>query len=209
MPETDNRIEVSELSCIRNDLTLFRDLAFSVKTGEILQVRGANGSGKSSLLRILCGFLRSDSGEVRWNGDEIQQIRAEYLGQLCYLGHLHGIKDDLTVKENLAFSAILDGARHDRESLDGALEQMKLSSHLDFPARKLSAGQKRRLAICRFILTKARLWVLDEPFTALDDAGKTLVNELISAHTNKGGLCVVATHEALQLAGPNIQGLEL
>ena len=209
MTKTDKQLEVIGLGCVRSERSLFQDLSFTLSSGEVLQVRGTNGSGKSSLLRILCGLLPPEQGEVHWNGEDIFAERQEYLCGLAYLGHLHGMKDDLTVYENVNSSMALGVLHCGVDEINEALQKLELTHYAEVLTRKLSAGQKRRVALTRFLLTRASLWIMDEPFTSLDDAGKKLVCSLISEHVSKGGICIVATHEPLQLADLKVKGLDL
>ena len=209
MVETDNQIQAVGLDCIRSERVLFQGLGFTLRAGEVLHVRGINGSGKSSLLRILCGLLAPQQGEVYWNGQDILAECEHYFSQMAYLGHLHGMKDELTVSENLAVGMALAACSCSAGEMKAALGSLGLSAYADSLARRLSAGQKRRLAMARFLLTDAPLWIMDEPFTSLDDVGRELVCALISGHVRRGGLCVVASHEPLPLTDVGLTGLDL
>lgn len=190
--------EAVGLKCIRNEQILFKDLGFRLCSGEVLQVEGPNGSGKTSLLRILCGLVLPDAGEVAWNGRAIMDIQFEFAKEVNYIGHSNGIKSELTPLENLAVAKSLTLARKEI-SLAGVLTQMCLSGLADIPVRKLSSGQCRRVALSRLLISQARLWILDEPFTTLDDNGRQLVQELIVAHTEAGGIAIIVTHEPIKL----------
>jgi len=209
MSETGNQIQAINLGCVRGERVLFQGLGFTLGSGQIMQVRGANGSGKSSLLRILCGLLVAEQGEVRWNGQGILDEREQYLAQIAYLGHLHGVKDELTVSENMTVSAALAGWQCGDGEIKAALHRLGLSSYAASLVGTLSAGQKRRLALARFLPGAVPLWIMDEPFTALDAAGRELLAGLISEHAHKGGLCVLASHEPLQVSGASLSGLDL
>jgi heme exporter protein A len=180
---------------VRNETTLFRDLEFSVASGDVLLVGGPNGSGKTSLLRLLCGLGTPDSGTVRWCGSDIAALGAEFRSALQYVGHGNGVKLDLTAAENLEFSARLRGAR-DAAAIAASLEAAGLNGCADLRARLLSAGQRRRLALARLALVDAPLWLLDEPLTALDARGRDFVGGLLAEHARGGGMAVVATHES-------------
>ncbi len=205
----NRQLQAGGLACVRNDRVLFHDLSFRLGGGEVLQVRGINGSGKSSLLRIVCGLLAPERGAVHWGGEDIATARASYLAELAYLGHLHGMKDDLSVGENIAFSLALGRCRRSAVEIDAALERLRLGAYRNTLVGRLSAGQRRRLALVRFVVSNAALWIMDEPFAALDAAGKQLVCVLISEHASRGGLCIVATHEPLQLTGAKLTDLNL
>ena len=189
-------IEAAALQCVRNDSILFSDLSFALAPGEVLQVSGPNGSGKTSLLRILCGLGLPEQGEVRWRGIEIRSIHAEFLGQVHYIGHNDGISLDLTCSENLEFARSLADAPG--RPVAAILEKTGLRDCAGLPARRLSTGQRRRLALARLLLVPAELWLLDEPFTALDPGARALVNELIGGHVSTGGAAIVASHEPIE-----------
>ena len=170
-------LTVSGLECLRGERHLFRNLDFSVDSGELLHVQGANGSGKTSLLRILAGLSRPDYGTVRWDDTNIQESREEYAAQLLYLGHQPAVKDDLTVIENILVSSRIAGLNPSQDEIRAALEITGLGKRKTLPARVLSQGQRRRLALARLWLDKRPLWVLDEPFTALDVQATALLEE--------------------------------
>ncbi|HUN94493.1 MAG TPA: cytochrome c biogenesis heme-transporting ATPase CcmA [Burkholderiaceae bacterium] len=189
MLETDN------LCCVRGERTLFAGLRIRVEGGNCLQVAGENGAGKSSLLRILVGLLAPAAGEVRWNGEPIGRLREAYWETLAYVGHLNGIKDDLSALENLMVSAALAGTPAPASEALAALERVGLASRADLATRQLSQGQKRRVAIARLCLApRARLWILDEPFNALDTQGIEVVAAMIAQHVERGGLVVLTSH---------------
>ncbi len=195
-------LEAVDLECRRGGRILFRGLSFSLKAGDLLRVAGANGSGKTSLLRILCGLLTPDSGEVRWKGVPIQGLREEYSRQLVYLGHAAAVKDDLTAAENLSIASRLSGLSPSGSDIHAALTLFGVP---DAIVRRLSQGQKRRVALARVCLAHgAPVWLLDEPFTALDAAGIDLLKGLIQAHVVRGKVVVYTTHQDPGLGGARV-----
>ncbi len=188
-----------DLTCIRDDRVLFAGLSLRVAAGEVLQIQGPNGSGKTSLLRILCGLLQREAGSIRFRGEPVDRWDAQLRRQLAYLGHLTGVTPALTAAENLRMFAALHAARL---SAAQALERVGLAGMDDVLARHLSAGQRQRLALCRLLLQRAKLWVLDEPATALDRAGRASVRQLIEAHVQGKGAVILTTHQPLVLEAP-------
>lgn len=208
-PAPNPLLDVDALTCRRGDRRLFSGLSFGVQAESLLHVRGRNGSGKTTLLRTLCGLLRPDEGEIRWRGENIRALAEDYNRNLLYFGHLNGIKADLTGLENLRVAATLDqDPLHDDDMLD-ALERIGLAGFEDLPTRMLSQGQKKRVALARLILSKAPLWILDEPFTALDTDAVDLLQTLIAEHVAGGGAVVLTTHQEVALTRGEIQRLTL
>jgi heme exporter protein A len=193
-------LEVENLTCVRGTRRLFKDLNFTVERGELVELHGRNGGGKTSLLRILCGLATPAAGEVRWNGTNIRRLREEYFASIAYVAHLNGVKDELTAVENLLVAERVCGNELSDEQADDVLDRVGLRAQRHLPTRSLSAGQRRRLALARLLASNARLWILDEILTSLDDAGVSLTRELITKHVNDGGLAVVATHQDLRLS---------
>lgn len=191
-------LQAVRLTCQRGEALLFRDLDFTVEAGEALVVRGANGSGKTSLLRILAGVAAPVSGEVYWRGNA---GRAGRCRETAYLGHTAPLKDELSVIENLSFALALDAIQVNREAVLGAIKTVGLAARRNLPVRNLSQGQRRRIGLARLTLTERPLWLLDEPLTALDTAGITLFCEALDRHLGGGGLAVLSTHQVLPLSG--------
>lgn len=202
-------LDVTQLECRRGDRRLFSDLEFALDTGTLLHVRGRNGSGKTTLLRALCGLFTPDAGEIRWRGESIRRLGEDYRRELLYFGHLNGIKGDLTGIENLAVAATLDGDDVDQSAIWDALGRIGLAGFEDLPTRMLSQGQKKRVALTRLILTKSKLWVLDEPFTALDTDAVTLLQGLIATFVAEGGIAVLTTHQEVPLTSGQVERLDL
>jgi len=190
-------LSAHQLSCLRDDRVLFEQLSFSLQAGDILQIEGYNGSGKTSLLRILCGLTLPLDGEVRWLGENIEEIRGDYHAELNYIGHAPGVKGELTPLENLRMAHALS-AKPRTLDFDEALAKVGLRGFEDTPARSLSAGQQRRVALARLLLNETRLWILDEPFTSLDKAGIAYVEQLLKTHGEAGGVAVLTSHHPVQ-----------
>lgn len=194
-------LEAANLECVRGDRTLFSDLSFSLGHGELLRVAGTNGSGKTSLLRILCGLLSPAHGEVRWRGGNIRSLREEYWREIIYLGHSSAIKDELTAAENLVVACTLAGMNVGRDQAMAALDCFGLADCAELPAKVLSQGQRRRVSLARLILSeKLPLWILDEPFTALDAAAVDYMQTLIAEHIARGATVVLTTHQEARIA---------
>jgi len=193
-------LQVEGLAVSRGPATLFRDVAFRVEGGEWLAIRGPNGCGKTTLLRCIAGLTRVDRGDVRWNGQPTRDDPEAFNSELLYAGHLAGIKDDLSAEENLDGALRLRGHATSIEATRSALAEVGLEKRRHLPARRLSAGQRRRIGLARLILDPAACWMLDEPITALDDAGQAMFSRLLRAHIDRGGLAVIATHHDLSPA---------
>jgi heme exporter protein A len=204
-----NILQVSKLGCVRGDRRLFSDLDFSLSPGTFVQLTGPNGSGKTSLLRILCGLLAPAEGEILWQGANIRALGEEYVAHLTYLGHRPGVKDELTALENLKISNALNGVEVSRENAIGALQRMGLSGREHLSARYLSEGQRRRVTLARLLVCHTRLWLLDEVMTSLDKGAVALVRSLIEEHVKSGGIAIVATHQELGLPADVTKRLEL
>ncbi len=203
-------LEVINLTCTRGERTLFLNVSFKIDVGGLLHVAGTNGSGKTSLLRILCGLGAADAGEVRWRGEPIHSVREAYWREVVYLGHANALKDDLSAIENLLMACTLAG----RPASDGdareALHAFGLVACSHLPVRALSQGQKRRSALARLALsTQARLWILDEPFSALDVAAVAHLEKLIVAYLDGGGSVIFTTHQDAAISARITQRIDL
>lgn len=202
-------LEVLDLECVRGERSLFSGLGFRLEAGELLYLQGKNGAGKTSLLRMLIGLLPPETGEIRWNGEPIRALADEYRADLCYLGHLNAIKEELTPLENLLAAARLaDDNLSEDDALD-ALEQVGLAGREDLACKYLSQGQKRRVALARLVVNRRPLWVLDEPFVALDVTAVDWLAGIISAHLQRGGLAVMTTHQPVNIPAGAIKELRL
>ncbi|MCB1669834.1 MAG: cytochrome c biogenesis heme-transporting ATPase CcmA [Gammaproteobacteria bacterium] len=191
-------LSARQLTCERDDRLLFEDLAFDLEEGQVLQVKGSNGSGKTTLLRILCGLNDSYSGAIDWYGRPIAQQRESYYASLLYLGHRVGVNMVLSPLENLRWACNLQAPTSD-EQIYQALEKLSLRGFEQSPCHNLSAGQKQRVSLARLLISPARLWVLDEPFTTLDVYGVAALEDLLADHVLSGGSVVVTTHHALSV----------
>jgi heme exporter protein A len=193
-------LTVQDLVCVRGDRPLFTDANFCLQPGEALYVAGGNGAGKTSLLRLIAGLATPERGEILWDGDAIRRLREEYTAHLLYLGHAAALKDELTAVENLTISTTISGRHITPGQAVAALRQFGLKGREDLPARVLSAGQRRRVNLARLILPEPpRLWVLDEPFTALDVKAVAQLAAIIEAHLGRGGMVVYTTHQEVSL----------
>ncbi len=202
-------LEAIQLGCVRGDRRLFRGLNFSLSPGTFVPLTGPNGSGKTSLLRILCGLLAPAEGEVRWEGANIRSLGEEFFTFTTYLGHRHGIKDELTGVENLQIANALNGIEISEQRAREVLGTMGLGGRESLPARLLSEGQRRRVALARLLVCGTTLWLLDEVMTSLDKVAIALVRSLIEEHLAKGGIAIVATHQEFELKSGSVQRLEL
>ncbi len=200
-------LSASRLTCERDDRLLFQSLAFELDEGQVLQVKGSNGSGKTTLLRILCGLNDSFSGDIHWYGRPIARQRDSYHASLLYLGHRVGVNLVLSPLENLRWASNLQAATAD-DRIFKALEKLGLRGFEHSPCHNLSAGQKQRVSLARLLISPARLWVLDEPFTTLDVYGVAALEDLLVDHVASGGSAVVTTHHALSVT-TGIQVLNL
>ncbi len=203
-------LEARHLECTRGERKLFRDLSFRLGRGQLLRVAGANGSGKTSLLRIMCGLLAPSAGELFWQGRSIRTEREEYCRNLVFIGHLNALKDDLTALENLGFAAALGGVHAPRERALDALDRFGVGRCAELPAKVLSQGQRRRVTLARLALSpKVPLWILDEPFSALDVAAVSELEDLLAGHIAAGGMVVLTTHQEVQVVTQAVLRVDL
>lgn len=201
-------LTAARLSYFRGDRCLFRGLDLAVAPGEILHLRGPNGVGKTSLMRVLAGLATPETGHVAWFGRRIDRIRPQFQQNLAWLAHREGLKSELTARENVRFDAALHRGP-DADEAAGVFAQLGIADRLDLPCGVLSAGQRRRVALARVMLSGAMLWMLDEPFTNLDAGGQRLVSSLLALHAARGGICVVAAHQSLGLEPGAVREFEM
>lgn len=199
-------LSAKSLFCERDERVLFKDLDFSVSEGQVLQIKGSNGSGKTTLLRILCGLNDAYEGEIFWYGEPIEERVEEYFGSLAYIGHRVGVNKVLTPVENLRWTCSLQQLIED-EALYAALAKVGLRGFEESQCFTLSAGQQQRVSLSRLLISKARLWILDEPFTTLDANGVKQLEALLREHADNGGAVLVTTHHNLTVS--DLQVLEL
>ena len=203
-------LQASGLECVRGDRSLFSGVGFALDRGTLMHVQGANGSGKTSLLRILAGLAQPEQGTLAWDGTPVRDLGDQFRATLAYVGHQNAIKDDLSAVENLLVSERLAGMDIDEPRAREALAGLGLGRHADLPTRVLSQGQKRRAALARLAFrSRCRLWVLDEPFVALDVSAVARLGEIIAAHVRDGGIVVLTTHQAVEVPAARIEVLAL
>ncbi|WP_374325305.1 cytochrome c biogenesis heme-transporting ATPase CcmA [Azonexus sp.] len=202
-------LEADNLECVRGERRLFAGLSFKLEAGELLYLQGRNGAGKTSLLRMLIGLLPPEAGAIRWQGEAIARRRDDYHAALCYLGHLNAIKEELTPLENLLAGARLAGETLSEDDAIDALEQVGLAGREDLACKYLSQGQKRRVALARLVIDRRPLWILDEPFVALDVGAVDWLAGLISAHLQRGGMAVMTTHQPVAIPAGTVRELRI
>ena len=199
-------LTADDLTLFRGERCLFKDLSFALNPGEVLLLEGRNGSGKTSLLRAIAGLIELESGELFWNGEPVRSHRQAFHGSLVWMAHRVGLKADLTLVENLRFETHLR-AQSDRD-FDEVLRRLDIDRLKPLPLRSLSAGQQRRVALARMLLSRVPLWLMDEPFTNLDREGRSLVMELTTEHLDRDGMCIMAAHQDIEIGG-NVRKIEL
>lgn len=203
-------LQAHQLACTRGERELFNDINFDLTAGDAMRVAGTNGSGKTSLLRLLCGLAYPAAGEVRWHGRNIRTVREEFGSQLIYLGHANGVKDDLLAWENVLIAATLSGHAVSRDQAYDALEALGLARAADLPTRALSQGQRKRVALARLWLGMHKpLWILDEPFTALDQRAVLELCGTLNRHLAQGGMVIYTTHQEIELNAQRLLHLDL
>jgi heme exporter protein A len=188
---------------------LFSALDVVLNSGEMLYVSGANGSGKTTLLRMLCGLVLPEQGSICWAGKNVRELGDDYHRELFYFGHLNAIKEELSGLENLQMSAALAGQPVTEDQAIEALDMMGLEGYEDLPAKVLSQGQKRRVALARLLLTRARLWILDEPFTALDVVAIEHLRDTLLSHLAAQGMVVLTTHQQVSFEPMRVRQLRM
>ena len=197
------KLSAHDLTLIRGESCLFKDLSFTLNSGELLVLEGQNGSGKTSLIRAILGMLNFESGEIFWNDISIKKQRQEFHRSIIWLSHRTGLKKDLTLLENLSFECSLRSKFEDE--LSKILKKLNIFDLKDIPIRSMSAGQQRRVALARLLLFDAPIWLLDEPFTNLDDKGQAIVLDLINSHLSSGGICVIAAHQEFNIDATKVK----
>ncbi|WP_333003248.1 cytochrome c biogenesis heme-transporting ATPase CcmA [Vibrio coralliilyticus] len=203
-------LEVSQLTAIRDERILFESLSFTINSGELVQIEGRNGTGKTTLLRIVTGLGDRDSGEIFWNGENIESNRDGYHQDLLFLGHQTGVKRELTAYENLRFYLNIHSRKPvDKDTIYSALVKVGLAGREDVPVAQLSAGQQRRVALARLWLSDHKLWILDEPLTAIDKQGVKVLESLFLSHAEEGGIVILTTHQDMFADNPKLRKIKL
>ncbi|EEX33912.1 MULTISPECIES: cytochrome c biogenesis heme-transporting ATPase CcmA [Vibrio] len=203
-------LEVSQLTAIRDERILFESLSFTINSGELVQIEGRNGTGKTTLLRIVTGLGDRDSGEIFWNGENIESNRDAYHQDLLFLGHQTGVKRELTAYENLRFYLNIHSRKPvGKETIYSALMKVGLVGREDVPVAQLSAGQQRRVALARLWLSDHKLWILDEPLTAIDKQGVKVLESLFLSHAEDGGIVILTTHQDMFADNPKLRKIKL
>jgi heme exporter protein A len=202
-------LEVSNLTAIRDERVLFENLTFSIQPGELVQIEGRNGTGKTTLLRIVTGLGDKEEGEILWKGEQIDKSRDEFHQDLLFLGHQTGVKRELTAFENLSFYQSVHQESSSHEAIFQALAKVGLAGREDVPVAQLSAGQQRRVALARLWLSKQVLWILDEPLTAIDKQGVKVLEALFAHHAENGGIVILTTHQDMFADSPKLRKIKL
>ncbi len=194
------KLSATDLTLIRGERCLFTGLGFALEAGQLLVLEGQNGSGKTSLLRAMLGMLELETGEIYWNGEPIRRVRQAYFQSVVWLAHRVGLKADLTLVENLQFESALRPVAN--TDFNAVLERLGIDRLKKLAVRSLSAGQQRRVALARVLLSDAPVWLMDEPFANLDRDGRQLVTEILAQHLASGGMCVMAAHQDVLIDAP-------
>ncbi|CAB1244288.1 cytochrome c biogenesis heme-transporting ATPase CcmA [Vibrio cholerae] len=202
-------LEVKNLTAIRDERILFESLSFEIHAGELVQIEGRNGTGKTTLLRIIAGLGECECGEILWQRSKIQSDRESYHQDLLFLGHQTGIKRELTALENLRFYLAVHQQTVDEHAIFQALAKVGLAGREDVPVAQLSAGQQRRVALARLWLSKKPLWILDEPLTAIDKQGVSVLEALFLSHAQQGGIVILTTHQDMFADNPKLRKIRL
>ncbi|MGR5067059.1 MULTISPECIES: cytochrome c biogenesis heme-transporting ATPase CcmA [Vibrio] len=202
-------LEVSNLTAIRDERILFENLQFEIKPGELVQIEGRNGTGKTTLLRIVTGLGDREEGIIKWKGEVIEKSRDLFHQDLLFLGHQTGVKRELTALENLRFYQSIHNNRSSDEEIFAALTQVGLAGREDVPVAQLSAGQQRRVALARLWLSNQILWILDEPLTAIDKQGIKVLESLFARHTENGGIVMLTTHQDMFADSTKLRKIKL
>lgn len=210
MTTQDRQLELQDIRCQRGDRLLFSKMNFSCPAGTLVRIAGPNGTGKTSLLRLLVGLMQPVKGQILWGGAPINKLKEDFWKDLVYIGHLNGVKDELTARENLMVNCEIGEHPITREQADDALERIGLKGFEEHQARQLSQGQRRRVALARlYVSSYAKLWVLDEPFVALDVKAVENLADQIASHVNAGGVVVLTTHQEVPIAANNKAQIDL
>jgi len=197
-------LSAHQLSCVRGERTLFAGLDLAVQPGEWLHIQGENGAGKTTLMRTLIGLMPPAEGEIRWCGEPVKKLGEDFRRELLYLGHYGAVKEELTPLENLHLAAALDGDELSERDALTTLHRFGLRGREELPVRVLSQGQKRRVLLSRLVTRKARLWVLDEPFTALDVKAVDMLAGVIGEHVAGGGMVILTSHQSIPVPGGKV-----
>lgn len=201
------KLEVKNLSCVRGNTYLFRNLNFNLAAGQLLWVQGQNGTGKSSLLKILAGLMLPEKGSVFWQGQTIDNLGAMYYAIMSYLGHKDGLKRILTPNQNIKHHITLGQSEVTELEMDKMLELLGLRSHAQTPSQELSVGQRRKVALAALMLKQKPLWILDEPFTALDTQSVKIIKNRINHHLSQGAIVIMASHTSVEEYGQSVLNL--
>ncbi|MBH69117.1 MAG: heme ABC transporter ATP-binding protein CcmA [Rhodospirillaceae bacterium] len=197
-----NKFTGKNITAIRGGKVLLTNLGFEITGGNILILKGANGSGKSTLLRLMTGMMKPFDGHLNWNDTDISTEKLDHYNRLNYVGHLSGIKSELTAEENLRFWLELYNTEYDDDTILEALDAFNLSNERTLATKFLSSGQKRKLALTRLVARSSPLWLLDEPTVGLDEQGLNFLESMLEAHCESGGIAVIATHDEINIKQP-------